>query len=104
MWADKCGLCYTGVNVGDYREPCIYLVVAHYCYLVWLAPRVMKGIGGFPTAFTDFANISFLGIPMPLFFSCVCLFSWLLVHRTHMGRNVFLIGQAPVSRSTARSR
>lgn len=54
-----------------------------------------EGIGGFPTAFTDFANISFLGIPMPLiFFLVCCLFFWLLMHRTHMGRNVFLIGQS----------
>ncbi|WP_438811349.1 ABC transporter permease subunit, partial [Salmonella enterica] len=53
------------------------------------------GIGVFPTAFTYFANISFLGIPMPLiFFLVCCLFLLLLMHRTPMGRNVFLIGQS----------
>ena len=46
-----------------------------------------EGIGGFPTAFTDFANQTLFGLPVPLviFMVCVLLF-WLLMHRTHSGR------------------
>ena len=55
-----------------------------------------EGIGGFPQGFTDFANLDVLGLPVPLIFFLVSvIFFWLLMHRTHAGRNVFLIGQSP---------
>lgn len=105
---------YTGVNPLVITLGTMYLFGGSALLLSGMAGATgYEGIGGFPTVFTDFANISFLGIPMPLiFFLVCCLFFWLLMHRTHMGRNVFLIGQsarvaqyrAPVSRSTARSR
>ncbi len=86
---------YTGVNpLVITREPCIYLVVAHYCYLVWLAPRVMKVLVDFPQRSLTLPIFHFLVFPCRLFFSCVLSVFWLLMHRTHMGRNVFLIGQS----------
>ncbi|MCZ6145007.1 histidine kinase, partial [Escherichia coli] len=55
-----------------------------------------EGIGGFPQGFTDFANLDVLDLPVPLIFFLVSvIFFWLLMHRTHAGRNVFLIGQSP---------
>ncbi|ELU5582111.1 histidine kinase [Escherichia coli] len=55
-----------------------------------------EGIGGFPMAFTDFANLDVLGLPVPLIIFLICLLVfWLWLHKTHAGRNVFLIGQSP---------
>ncbi|EBY8918197.1 autoinducer 2 ABC transporter permease LsrD [Salmonella enterica subsp. enterica serovar Typhimurium] len=87
---------YTGVNPLVITLGTMYLFGGSALLLSGMAGATgYEGIGGFPTAFTDFANISFLGIPMPLiFFLVCCLFFWLLMHRTHMGRNVFLIGQS----------
>ena len=54
-----------------------------------------EGIGGFPMAFTDFANLDVLGLPVPLIIFLICLLVfWLWLHKTHAGRNVFLIGQS----------
>ncbi|EHF0602823.1 autoinducer 2 ABC transporter permease LsrC [Shigella flexneri] len=55
-----------------------------------------EGIGGFPMAFTDFANLDVLGLPVPLIIFLICLLVfWFWLHKTHAGRNVFLIGQSP---------
>ncbi|SUG73312.1 ABC transporter membrane protein [Salmonella enterica subsp. enterica] len=97
MWLINAGLIiYTGVNPLVITLGTMYLFGGSALLLSGMAGATgYEGIGGFPTAFTDFANISFLGIPMPLiFFLVCCLFFWLLMHRTHMGRNVFLIGQS----------
>ncbi len=78
------------------------LVVAHYCYHGMAGATGYEGIGGFPTAFTDFANISFLEVfPCRLFFSCVLSVFWLLSLTSYAyGTQRFLIGQkAPVSRA-----
>lgn len=95
---------YTGVNPLVITLGTMYLFGGSALLLSGMAGATgYEGIGGFPTAFTDFANISFLGIPMPLiFFLVCCLFFWLLMHRTHMGRNVFLIGQKRPCRAVQR--
>lgn len=87
---------YTGVNPLVITLGTMYLFGGSALLLSGMAGATgYEGIGGFPAAFTDFANISLLGIPVPLiFFLVCCLFFWLLMHRTHMGRNVFLIGQS----------
>lgn len=75
---------YTGVNpLVITPEPCIYLVVAHYCYLVWLAPRVMKVLVDFPQRSLTLPIFHFLVFPCRLFFLVCCLFFWLLMHRTY---------------------
>ncbi|MDZ4882862.1 histidine kinase [Escherichia coli] len=61
-----------------------------------IALGVLFHIGGFPMAFTDFANLDVLGLPVPLIIFLICLLVfWLWLHKTHAGRNVFLIGQSP---------
>ncbi len=41
-------------------------------------------------AFTDFANLDVLGLPVPLIIFLICLLVfWLWLHKTHAGRNVF---------------
>ncbi|OWY74489.1 autoinducer 2 ABC transporter permease LsrD [Pantoea sp. AMG 501] len=52
------------------------------------------GISGFSDAFTGFASLAPFGIPVPLLvFLAMTVVFWLLLHRTHAGRNVFLTGQ-----------
>ncbi len=69
---------YTGVNPLVITPGTMYLFGGSALLLSGMAGATgYEGIGGFPTAFTDFANISFLGIPMPLifFFLCAVCFS-----------------------------
>lgn len=55
-----------------------------------------EGIGGFPDAFTNFANLTLFGLPIPLvMFAVITLIFWLLTHRARFGRHIFLIGQNP---------
>jgi len=55
-----------------------------------------EGIGGFPDAFTGFANLTLFGLPVPLvMFAVITLLFWLLTHRGRFGRHIFLIGQNP---------
>lgn len=55
-----------------------------------------EGIGGFPDAFTGFANLTLFGLPVPLvMFAVITLLFWLLIHRARFGRHIFLIGQNP---------
>lgn len=55
-----------------------------------------EGIGNFPDWFTNISNGEVLGIPIPL---CVFIVSVgiisLVLHKTKIGRNVYLIGQNP---------
>ncbi|AAM87316.1 autoinducer 2 ABC transporter permease LsrD [Yersinia pestis] len=87
---------YTGVNPLVITLGTLYLFGGSALLLSGLSGATgYEGIGGFPAAFTDFANQTLFGLPIPLviFMLCVLLF-WLLMHRTHSGRHVFLIGQS----------
>lgn len=88
---------YTGVNPLVITLGTLYLFGGSALLLSGMAGATgYEGIGGFPQGFTDFANLDVLGLPVPLIFFLVSvLFFWLLMHRTHAGRNVFLIGQSP---------
>ncbi|MDE9482794.1 autoinducer 2 ABC transporter permease LsrD [Xenorhabdus bovienii] len=86
---------YTGVNPLVITLGTMYLFGGSALLLSGLSGATgYEGIGGFPTAFTDFANLTLFGLPVPLviFLFCVLMF-WLFMHRTHRGRHVFLIGQ-----------
>jgi AI-2 transport system permease protein len=55
-----------------------------------------EGISGFPDSFTAFANLTLLGLPVPLvLFAVITLFFWLITHRARFGRHLFLLGQNP---------
>lgn len=87
---------YTGINPLVITLGTMYLFGGSALLLSGISGATgYEGIGGFPMAFTDFANLTILGLPVPLAFFIVCvLLCWLLVHRTHSGRNIFLIGQS----------
>lgn len=87
---------YTGVNPLVITLGTMYLFGGSALLLSGMAGATgYEGIGGFPGAFTDFANIALFGIPIPLILFLVCsLFFWLLMHRAHAGRNIFLLGQS----------
>ncbi|WP_340611761.1 autoinducer 2 ABC transporter permease LsrD [Xenorhabdus bharatensis] len=85
---------YTGVNPLVITLGTMYLFGGSALLLSGLSGATgYEGIGGFPSSFTDFANLTLFKLPVPLvvFIFCVIGF-WLFMHRTHRGRNVFLIG------------
>ncbi|WP_416777136.1 autoinducer 2 ABC transporter permease LsrD [Xenorhabdus budapestensis] len=86
---------YTGVNPLVITLGTMYLFGGSALLLSGLSGATgYEGIGGFPAAFTDFANLTLLELPVPLVIFIVCVIGfWLFMHRTHRGRNVFLIGQ-----------
>ncbi|TDS87057.1 autoinducer 2 ABC transporter membrane protein [Rahnella sp. BIGb0236] len=86
---------YTGVNPLVITLGTLYLFGGSALLLSGLAGATgFEGIGNFPDAFTSFANLVVLGLPVPLLiFLAATLFFWLLMHRSRTGRNVFLIGQ-----------
>src|SRR5476651_1041617 len=86
---------YTGVNPLVITLGTLYLFGGSALLLSGLAGATgFEGICDFPAAFTDCANLTVLGLPMPLIiFLLMTLFFWALMHRTRTGRNVFLIGQ-----------
>ncbi|TKI06155.1 autoinducer 2 ABC transporter permease LsrD [Martelella alba] len=88
---------YTGVNPLVITLGTLYLYGGSALLLSGLAGATgYEGIGGFPSAFTDFANLTLAGLPMPLsLFLALLLGFWLLTHRTRLGRHVFVIGQNP---------
>ncbi|MFK3619742.1 autoinducer 2 ABC transporter permease LsrD [Pasteurella multocida] len=54
-----------------------------------------EGIGGFPESLLEFANQTLFGIPTPIiYFLLMMLVFWLLMHKTTIGRSIFLIGQS----------
>lgn len=54
-----------------------------------------EGIGGFPESLLEFANQTLFGIPTPIiYFLLMTLLFWLLMHKTTIGRSIFLIGQS----------
>lgn len=88
---------YTGINPLVITLGTMYLFGGSALLLSGLAGATgYEGIGGFPMAFTDFANVEFLGLPTPLlvFIAVLVLFT-LLLHKTRIGRNVYLLGQNP---------
>lgn len=88
---------YTKVNPLVITLGTLYLFAGSALLLSGMAGATgYEGIGGFPMAFTDFANLDVLGLPVPLIIFLICLLVfWLWLHKTHAGRNVFLIGQSP---------
>lgn len=87
---------YTGINPLVITLGTMYLFGGSALLLSGMSGATgYEGIGGFPAAFTDFANLAPFGVPVPLIFFLVSgVFFWLLMHRTHVGRNIFLIGQS----------
>ncbi|MBD1227445.1 autoinducer 2 ABC transporter permease LsrD [Xenorhabdus griffiniae] len=87
---------YTGVNPLVITLGTMYLFGGSALLLSGLSGATgYEGIGGFPDTFTDFANLTLLNLPIPLvIFILFALVFWLFMHRTHRGRNVFLIGQS----------
>ncbi|WP_374762022.1 autoinducer 2 ABC transporter permease LsrD [Pasteurella multocida] len=54
-----------------------------------------EGIGGFPESLLEFANQTLFSIPTPIiYFLLMTLVFWLLMHKTTIGRSIFLIGQS----------
>ncbi|MBE2893560.1 autoinducer 2 ABC transporter permease LsrD [Spirabiliibacterium falconis] len=54
-----------------------------------------EGIGGFPDFLLEFANQTLWIIPMPIiYFAVMTALFWLLMHKTTIGRNTFLVGQS----------
>lgn len=54
-----------------------------------------EGIGGFPDYLLEFANQTLWIIPMPIiYFVIMTILFWLLMHKTTIGRNTFLVGQS----------
>ncbi|PWW10054.1 autoinducer 2 ABC transporter permease LsrD [Mangrovibacter plantisponsor] len=86
---------YTGINPLVITLGTMYLFGGSALLLSGLAGATgYEGIGGFPDSFTNFANLSVLGLPVPLlFFLFSVLLCWAWLHNTHQGRNVFLTGQ-----------
>lgn len=86
---------YTGVNPLVITLGTMYLFGGSALLLSGFSGATgFEGIGGFSMEFTNFANLTVFGLPIPLviFIGCVIVF-WLYMHRTHSGRTVFLIGQ-----------
>jgi AI-2 transport system permease protein len=64
-----------------------------------------EGISGFPDSFTAFANLTLLGLPVPLvLFAVITLFFWLITHRARFGRHLFYSGRTRVRRAMRRCR
>ncbi|ADU70005.1 autoinducer 2 ABC transporter permease LsrD [Pantoea sp. At-9b] len=94
-WLNGALILWTGVNPLVITLGTLYLYGGGALLLSGLAGATgFEGIGDFPASFTDLANLTPLGIPMPLLlFTLLCLVFWLLMHRTRTGRYVFLLGQ-----------
>jgi AI-2 transport system permease protein len=88
---------YTGISPLVITLGTLYLFGGAALLLSGMAGATgYEGIGGFPDAFTNFANLTLLGLPVPLvMFAVITLLFWLLTHRARFGRHVFLIGQNP---------
>lgn len=88
---------YTGISPLVITLGTLYLYGGAALLLSGMAGATgYEGIGGFPEAFTQFANFTLLGLPVPLvMFIVITLVFWLLTHRSRFGRHIFLIGQNP---------
>ncbi|OZN24801.1 autoinducer 2 import system permease LsrD [Actinobacillus seminis] len=53
-----------------------------------------EGISGFPDSLLEFSNRTLFNIPTPIiYFLIITIFFWAFMHRTCVGRSMFLIGQ-----------
>ncbi|WP_435948332.1 autoinducer 2 ABC transporter permease LsrD [Dryocola sp. BD586] len=88
---------YTGISPLVITLGTLYLFGGGALLLSGMAGATgYEGIGGFPDAFTGFANLTLFGLPVPLvMFAVITLLFWLLTHRGRFGRHIFLIGQNP---------
>ncbi|SUW62157.1 Autoinducer 2 import system permease protein lsrD [Buttiauxella agrestis] len=88
---------YTGISPLVITLGTLYLYGGAALLLSGMAGATgYEGIGGFPDAFTNFANLTLFGLPIPLvMFAVITLLFWLLTHRARFGRHIFLIGQNP---------
>lgn len=88
---------YTGISPLVITLGTLYLYGGAALLLSGIAGATgYEGIGGFSDAFTQFANLTLLGLPIPLvMFLVITLLFWLLTHRSRFGRHIFLIGQNP---------
>ncbi len=88
---------YTGISPLVITLGTLYLFGGGALLLSGMAGATgYEGIGGFPDAFTGFANLTLFGLPVPLvMFAIITLLFWLLTHRGRFGRHIFLIGQNP---------
>jgi AI-2 transport system permease protein len=65
---------YTKVNPLVITLGTLYLFAGSALLLSGMAGATgYEGIGGFPMAFTDFANLDVLGLPVPLIIFLICL-------------------------------
>ena len=88
---------YTGISPLVITLGTLYLYGGGALLLSGMAGATgYEGIGGFPDSFTAFANLTVLGLPIPLvLFAVITAFFWLITHRGRFGRHLFLIGQNP---------
>lgn len=88
---------YTGISPLVITLGTLYLFGGAALLLSGMAGATgYEGIGGFPDAFTNFANLTLFGLPIPLvMFAVITLIFWLLTHHARFGRHIFLIGQNP---------
>ncbi|MCS3603392.1 AI-2 transport system permease protein [Buttiauxella sp. BIGb0471] len=88
---------YTGISPLVITLGTLYLYGGAALLLSGMAGATgYEGIGGFPDAFTNYANLTLFGLPIPLvMFAVITLLFWLLTHRARFGRHIFLIGQNP---------
>ncbi|HDC4498581.1 TPA: autoinducer 2 import system permease LsrD [Enterobacter kobei] len=90
---------YTGISPLVITLGTLYLYGGGALLLSGMAGATgYEGIGGFPDSFTAFANLTVVGLPLPLplvLFAVITVFFWLITHRGRFGRHLFLIGQNP---------
>jgi AI-2 transport system permease protein len=88
---------YTGISPLVITLGTLYLYGGGALLLSGMAGATgYEGIGGFPDVFTNFANFTLFGLPVPLvMFAVITLLFWLITHRARFGRHIFLIGQNP---------
>ncbi len=86
---------YTGVNPLVITLGTMYLYGGSALLLSGMSGATgYEGIGGFPNSFTDIANGMVFGLPFPLFLFIVAIgLLAMILHRSAIGRNLFLIGQ-----------
>ncbi|AUU82793.1 MULTISPECIES: autoinducer 2 ABC transporter permease LsrD [Leclercia] len=88
---------YTGISPLVITLGTLYLYGGGALLLSGMAGATgYEGIGGFPESFTAFANLTVIGLPIPLvLFAIITFIFWLITHRGRFGRHLFLIGQNP---------
>jgi AI-2 transport system permease protein len=74
---------YTGISPLVITLGTLYLYGGGALLLSGMAGATgYEGIGGFPDSFTAFANLTLIGLPVPLvLFALITVFFWLITHR-----------------------